>query len=193
MPVPDPRPALIAGLVLAGGRSRRFGAEKAAALFEGRPLLDGSLDVLAGPCGWLAVNAPPGSGAAILAAARHLDPVCDAEGGPDGPLSGVLAGLAWARTLGAGWLATVPCDTPRLPVDLVPRLIAAAGDGPGASADSPDGRQPLCAVWRVELLAALSATLRDGHPAVRAFQDDMGMTRALFADSAAFANLNRQI
>ena len=45
-----------------------------------------------------------------------------------GPLAGVLTGLDWARTHAPGcrWVASVPCDAPFLPRDLVARLRAAA-------------------------------------------------------------------
>lgn len=180
----------IAGLVLAGGRSRRFGAEKAAVLLEDRPLLDWSLSALRPACAVLAVNASQASGAAALARTRNHALFPDPPGSPDGPLAGVAAGLAWARDQQADWLLTVPCDTPRLPVDLASRLLAAAGDGPGASALSPDGRQPLCALWRPALLASLTQVLATGHPPVRAFQDGAGMALARFEDAAAFINLN---
>jgi len=155
-------------------------------------LLDWSLDVLTRGSRLTAVNAPGGTGAAALAQARRLPLIGDAPEHPAGPLAGVHAGLAWARAQGAEWLATAPCDTPDLPDDLVVRLLDAAHPS-GAYAVSPDGRQPLCALWSVTLLERLGETLADGvHPAVRAFQDLGGMKAARFDDAAAFANLNRR-
>ncbi|MDO9336877.1 MAG: aminoglycoside phosphotransferase family protein [Caulobacter sp.] len=176
----------IAGLVLAGGRSRRFGWEKAAVVVDGRPLLDIALSGLAG-CGALAVNAPNDSEAARLAVARGLPLLPDAEGLPDGPLTGVLAGLDWAAARGAAWLATSPCDLADPPVDLVARLAAAGGS---AYALAPDGRHPLSALWPVELAEPLRTILRREHPPVRAVQDDAGFRAVLFERAASFANLN---
>jgi molybdopterin-guanine dinucleotide biosynthesis protein A len=182
-------PGILAGLVLAGGRSRRFGAEKAVAPYLGRPMMDWSLDILAAGCQTLAVNAPAGSGAAALAASKGLAVVSDAAGDPDGPLSGVLAGLVWARNQGAGWLVTVPCDMPGLPDDLLEQLIQRAGSGPGARLETADGRQPLCALWSIGLIAPLRQALDLGHPPVWAFQDHAGMRRARL--EVTLANLNR--
>lgn len=185
------RAADIVGLVLAGGRSRRFGSEKAVAPYEGRLLLDRCLEPLAS-CRLQAINAASGSGAAARAGALGLAVLSDAPDDPKGPLAGVRAGLVWARQAGAGWLATTPCDTPDLPGDLVTRLAEASAGGPGAYAVSPDGRQPLCALWSADLLAPLSAMMAHGHPPVRDLQDRLGLRPVAFAEAAAFRNLNQR-
>ncbi|HWA62876.1 MAG TPA: NTP transferase domain-containing protein, partial [Caulobacteraceae bacterium] len=56
-------PAL-AGLVIAGGRSNRFGAEKAVQLLKGRSLLEWAASALAEVCADVAVSARADSGAA---------------------------------------------------------------------------------------------------------------------------------
>ncbi|MBA3810398.1 MAG: NTP transferase domain-containing protein [Caulobacteraceae bacterium] len=69
----------IGGLALAGGRSLRFGREKAAAILAGRPLLAWSLAALDARCEAVAVSASPGSEAEAMArvsrrAVLHDDP-----------------------------------------------------------------------------------------------------------------------
>ena len=59
---------MLAGLVIAGGRSRRFGRDKALALVGGRPLLAWSLAALREACAEVAINAEADSAAANLAA-----------------------------------------------------------------------------------------------------------------------------
>src|SRR5665213_575112 len=100
------------GLVLAGGRSRRFGSEKAVATLGGRSLLDLAVARLARDCAEVAVNAPAGSAAAAQARALGRRLISDAAGDPDGPLSGIKAGLGWAAGQGVGHLAVIPCDAP---------------------------------------------------------------------------------
>jgi len=182
---------MIAGLVLAGGRSTRFGSEKAIAPLDGRTLMEWALEALRPHCGPLAVSARPGSGAAALTARLGLPVIEDALHAPDGPLAGIAAGLRWASSLGAEHLATLPCDMPRAPTNLIPRLAAARGEAFAAFAVAPDGPHPLCALWSIDLLASLEASLAHGHPAVRAFLRDVGGVAAEFDDAAAFANLNR--
>jgi molybdopterin-guanine dinucleotide biosynthesis protein A len=184
---------VIGGLILAGGRSTRFGGEKAVAPYLGRPLIAHVRDVLA-PCAAVAVSARDDSGAAAWAAVQGLDVLHDPPGAPDGPLSGLREGLRWARRRGAPLLATAPCDMPRLPEDLVPRLEAAlrAHPGGGAVAETEDGLQPLVALWQVApALQALEGQMQGGaHPPVRDLLAAVDGVRLRFAPAWLFANVN---
>jgi molybdopterin-guanine dinucleotide biosynthesis protein A len=183
-------PAAVAGLVLAGGRSLRFGGEKAAALLDGRPLLLWAALRLQASCGAVAVNVRPGTEAEALARTNDLPVLYDAPGDADGPLAGVRAGLAWAAGIGARALAVSPCDAPLLPDDLFARLIEAAGQG-AAMAETREGRQPLCALWPVTALPAVSAALIGGaHPPTWRVLEGLGAARVHFEPPEAFANLN---
>ncbi|HUG72743.1 MAG TPA: molybdenum cofactor guanylyltransferase [Steroidobacteraceae bacterium] len=182
--------AAMVGVVIAGGRSRRFGAEKAVAQLGGRPLLLWAAERLARCCSRVAVNARPATGAEGLARAEQLTVLHDLPGDPDGPLAGVKAGLLWARELGATHLAVSPCDVPLAPDDLYPRLLAAAGEG-AALAETNEGRQPMCAVWPVSALPAIVAALDGGgHPPIWRMLEDAGAQKVRFEPAGRFANLN---
>jgi molybdopterin-guanine dinucleotide biosynthesis protein A len=181
---------LVAGVVLAGGRSVRFGGEKAAALLAGKPLLMWAVERLKGSCAAVAVNARPGTEAEAVAQAAGLPVLHDAGGDAAGPLAGVKVGLGWARDLGARSLAVSPCDAPLLPGDLFVRLIEAAGAG-AAMAETADGRQPLCALWPVSALSTVVAALAGGaHPPTWRVLENVGAQRVHFESARAFANLN---
>jgi len=178
------------GVVIAGGRSVRFGGEKAVASFAGRPMLLWAVDRLRRTCAEVAVNARPGTEAEALAREHGLTVLVDAAGDPDGPLAGVKAGLTWAAGRGAASLAVSPCDAPLLPDDLYTRLYEAAGEG-ASMAETAEGRQPLCAVWPVTALPRLSAALAGGaHPPTWRMLEEIGAVKVLFDHPAAFANLN---
>ena len=181
----------IAGLVLAGGQSRRFGSEKAVARLEGRPLLAWSLAALAPVCDAVAVCARLSSGADALALALGRQVLTDDPSHPAGPLAGVAAGLAWAAEAGFELLVTLPCDTPLIGIGEIEALIGALGDAPAAYAVTADGPHGLCAVWRTNLDAALSARLSAGdHPPVRFLLDELGAVAAHFDDARPFRNIN---
>ena len=87
-----------------------------------------------------------------------------------GPLAGFLTGLERCET---PYLVTVPCDTPRLPIDLVPRLVRALQDQDAeiAMAAAPEAGaegqlqlrpQPVFCLLRVSLLESLVAFTHEG-------------------------------
>lgn len=182
-------PAVV-GVVIAGGRSVRFGGEKAVAILSGEPLLVWAVRRLQRACAAVAVNARPQTHAEALARGNGLPVLHDLEGDPLGPLAGVKVGLQWARDLGARAIAVSPCDAPLLPENLFPRLIEAADAG-AAMAETPDGVQPLCAVWPVSALPRVTEALVGGrHPPTWVLLEQCGARRVTFDDAAAFANIN---
>ena len=181
-----------AGLVLAGGASRRFGREKALAVFAGRPMIAAVCDVLRRGCEPVGVNAPSASAAATWAREAGLAVVPDEAAAAGGPLVGVLSGLRWALGQGLDGLVTAPCDLPRLPRDLVARLTAATSRSRGSVAvHGEDVVEPLCALWPAAVLAMLEDALRgERHSAARAIVDALQFKRVGFESSDAFLNVN---
>ena len=180
----------VVGLVLAGGRSVRFGGEKAVALLDGRPLLDWAVQRLRSVCVHVAINVRAGSEAEFIAQGQNLPTLYDEAGDALGPLAGVKVGLSWAKQQGATLLAVSPCDAPLLPDDLYVRLLEQANGG-AAMAETRDGRQPLCALWPVTSLPAVREALRDGaHPPTWQMLERIGARKVLFDDPEAFANVN---
>ncbi len=115
-------PIDITGLILAGGRgSRMGGVDKGLQNFNGMPLALHTLTRL---------QMGGGVGTILINANRNLSAYesFGADVWPDGladyagPLAGFLTGLERCET---PYLVTVPCDTPLLPLDLVPRLAQA--------------------------------------------------------------------
>lgn len=153
----------VVAIILAGGRSSRFGAPKALALLAGKPLIAHVARALSA-AEVIAVVGDEDAARAI--GALHLP---DPAGAASGPLAGVCAGLEWAAAQGADWLCVAPCDAPLLPDGLVQRLRAVAGDDGSACAETEAGDEPLIAIWRVALLAQVRAALANGgHPRVTA-------------------------
>lgn len=152
--------APIAGLVLAGGLSRRMGGgEKSLRLLAGKPMIEHVLARLAPQVERLAinVNSDPASyrgyGLPILP---------DTIAGHAGPLAGVLAGLEWAATLpGMTHLVTAATDTPFLPIDLVQRFVALSAPERIVMARSGGNRHPVFGLWPVALRKDLAAWLTE--------------------------------
>jgi molybdenum cofactor guanylyltransferase len=177
------------GLVIAGGRSRRMGRDKASLLLGGVSLLERACWRLAEHCPQIAVSLRGPGPADPIAAELGLTRLVDAADAPEGPLSGVLAGLRWAQAQRTARVATLPCDVPFPPADLIGRLLEAAGETGCAVARTPQATQSLCAVWNVAQLPMLEAALATGrHPPVHAMLEQAG---AAFVDyDGGFENLN---
>lgn len=183
----------LGGLILAGGRSKRLGREKAVAVWRGEPLI-AHVARCFDDCVAVAVSANPVSAAAVWAVARGWPVLPDPEGAPNGPLSGLREGLTWADRLGFDALASAPCDTPALPTDVFARLATMLRpEIVGAVAETADGLEPLIAVWKVKpALRAVEDLLAEGvHPPARALVRSVNTVTLRFEASAQFLNLNR--
>lgn len=127
----------VLGAVLAGGRSRRFGSDKALAEWRGRPLVD-----------HVAAALVPHVERVVICG-RDLP---DRPGPGLGPLGGINAALAHAAVHGFDRVLVAPCDTPLLDERLLTRLAAA--DGPAFLADLP-----VIGIWSAALVAHLDEWL----------------------------------
>jgi molybdopterin-guanine dinucleotide biosynthesis protein A len=185
-------PQHITGLVLAGGRgSRMGGVDKGLQRVHGRPLAQWALERLRPQVGPLAINA---NRHAEDYAALGVPVWPDASPEYPGPLAGMLAGLARCQT---EWLATVPCDTPLFPPDLVARLAAAAAQAqvPVAMPVTEEEagrplRQPVFCLLHRSLRAPLEAALAAGQRKIDAFTQAQCQVLVPFADAQAFFNVN---
>jgi molybdenum cofactor guanylyltransferase len=180
--------ATITGLILAGGRGQRLGGvDKGLQPWRGKPLVDHALERLAPQVGTVLVSANRN---AADYASRGLRVLADASDDFPGPLAGILAGLRAATT---PWLAVVPCDSPRLPLDLVERLAAGLAESTGAVVRREDGRlEPVCCLLSTALADDLARYLAEGGRRVEGWIAGHA-TPVRFDrpdDAAAFANLN---
>lgn len=182
-----PAPA-ITGLVLAGGQGRRMGTiDKGLVPLAGRPMVAHVLERLAPQVDDILINANQHS--AEYAAFGHRV-IADAIGGFAGPLAGLQVGLANARH---DLVATVPCDSPFLPADLVARLAAAldAQAADLAVARTFDQPHPVFALVRRAVLPNLTRFLEGGGRKIDAWYAALRTVEVPFDDEAqAFRNIN---
>lgn len=171
-----------AGVILAGGQSRRMGGgDKGFLRLGAKTLLGHVIERLEPQVAELAINAN-GDPARF---GTETPVIADTIEGFAGPLAGVLAGLDWAAANGHSHIVTAAADTPFFPCDLVPRLMLAAEAAPIALAATPDPKRGLSAhptfgLWPVDLRDDLRAALHDGVRKVVAWTDRHGAVLAEF-------------
>ena len=176
------------GLVLAGGQgSRMGGVDKGLAPFRGKPMVAHAIERLAPQVDEILVNANRNPEAYARFGHRVI---ADEIPGFAGPLAGFERGLAHAR---GQLVATVPCDSPFLPADLVARLRAAL-EGAGAQlavARTGDQPHPVFCLMRREVHASLAAFLASGQRKIDKWYASLSVVEVAFDDEAdAFANIN---
>jgi molybdopterin-guanine dinucleotide biosynthesis protein A len=160
------------GVILAGGQSRRFGSDKAEALYDGKPLLDHVSEALRPQVAELVVAGKQWP---------RLETVADLPEAGLGPLGGLAGALdhAWRHDFDA--VLTSGCDVIGLPNDLVERLEPA----PAIVAD-----MPIVGLWPVSMRAALLNWLSDpANRSVYRFADHIGARHINL--EAELKNINR--
>lgn len=162
----------VSAIVLAGGRSSRFGRNKLAEPVDGRALLDHAIDSVRPSASEVIVVVAPGATPEVPSGVRVVHDAAPFEG----PLAGLLAGLDAARE--AVVLVTAG-DMPDLRANVVEALLAAleAAVAEAAVLEDGDRLRPLpMAVVRDPARAAAGRLLAAGERRLRALVDALDTT-----------------
>lgn len=186
----NPVTAKITGVILAGGQGRRMGGvDKGLQVLRGRPMVQ-----------WVIERFAPQVDEVLVNANQNLETyagfgyrvIPDRIGGFAGPLAGLQRGLAEARH---NLVATVPCDSPFLPHDLIARLYSAVAQHGAEVAVAKTGNQPhpVFCLCRKRVLPGLTAFLAGGGRKIDAWYATLQVAEVPFDDeAAAFSNINTE-
>jgi molybdenum cofactor guanylyltransferase len=179
----------LAGIVLAGGQSRRMGLDKALLVMDGVSLVERAARVVSEVVSPVFVVA----GCADRYSISGMTVIGDDRPG-EGPLGGIVSGL---RRAGPGFHVVVACDMPLLSIAVL-KLLLARSNGHDAAVPFIGCRpEPLCAVYGASCLEPFSRALDSGIRAVHKALESVTVARVEQMDLAAvdprlesFANLN---
>ena len=178
----------ISGLILAGGRGSRMGSvDKGLQIFRGQPMVTHVL-----------TRIKPQVDEVLINANRSIDDyakfghavIADAIDGFAGPLAGLHIGMTHARH---PLIATVPCDSPFLPLDLIARLSVALekNNADLAVAKTFDQPHPVFCLTKTGLAPHLQAFLESGQRKIDKWYASLIVIEVPFDDEeAAFSNIN---
>jgi len=174
------------GLILAGGQSRRFGADKAAYRVGSRSMLErvyAAVAAVADPV-LLGLRTRPDDAPPIPARV-----VVDRYAGA-GPLAGLHAGLL---AVSSPWLLAVACDLPFITPEALALLLEhRSPDHRAVVAEDETGRlQPLCACYPTSILPTVEAQLRGQHYALHGLLDRLEPIRRVRLTGGVLRNVNR--
>ena len=162
------KPALF---ILAGGKSSRFGSDKARALHRGRPLIVGVAEDLASvTVGPTVVAAADGSYQNL-----GLETIGDTVPGR-GPLGGLATALSFMpqRHAGMEWVLLVACDLVGVEAAWVEALTVRTDGALAVAFRSGMGWEPLFALYHRSLGAIVDRRLEGEDRSLRGLLDEVG-------------------
>lgn len=162
------------GVVLAGGKSSRYGSPKGLAPLGGRPMAAWAMEALAPHLSKRVViaNDPAVSQALKLPGRKDTVPGM-------GPLGGLATALAWAQEEGLAGAFLLGCDLPLVNAELLGRILKHPFDGRNAlvpASAGPLGMEPLCAAYALACLAPAEELLSAGRRSMKGLLDAVGYT-----------------
>jgi molybdopterin-guanine dinucleotide biosynthesis protein A len=182
---------VISGLVLSGGQGRRMGGtDKGLQPFRGAPMAMHTIMRLEPQVDVVKINANRNISAYESLGVSVLP---DVIGDFAGPLAGFQAGL---ENCEHPYFVTVPCDSPKFPMNLVEKfseaLIVQDLDLVYA-ATMEDGElrtHPVFSMMNSSVIDSLSVFLAGGGRKIDKWFETMKTNYVVFEDAAAFANVN---
>ncbi|MGG2063880.1 molybdenum cofactor guanylyltransferase [Bacillus sp. S14(2024)] len=149
----------IAGIVLAGGKSSRFGEPKALAIWQGKTFIEHSIEALKEVVTDIVVISHP-------RITNELSHILDAPVVEDielykgnGPLAGILTGMEFVD---ADWYIVAPCDTPNVSKEWAMELIERADETYEAIVPLDEGqKQPLLALYHNKVKEKIEQLLKE--------------------------------
>lgn len=138
----------LTGIVIAGGKSRRMGAEKGLISFGGKPLITYPVKILSEVCERVIISANSNSYGFL-----GLPVIADqARGG--GPMIGIYSGLLSSET---EYNLVLSCDMPMITEALLQQIISSAKGCTAAIAFHRGFAEPLCGIYNRSLVSELES------------------------------------
>ena len=184
----------LAGIVLAGGRSRRMGHNKAAMDWDGQPMLARIVETLGQRCD-----------AGVLVAATTASPAYQdlhGTGGPvaqwvtaevpgSGPLGGLAASLQQAGADGADVAFVCATDMPLIEVRLIDELVAGLTESVDAVvATDAERDHPMAGIYRIGAASRIAALVEAGERRMTAALDALDTRRVTVSNPNWLTNVN---
>lgn len=179
---------MIRGLVLAGGKSSRFGTDKATAVYEGMTFLERAVSLLAALKLKPIVVTRRGAGHAASEGTVIYDKLPD-----KGPLGGIYTAMTVFKNCS---FLVLPCDMPVLVPAVLSELLTVHEPSFGITAYSVGSEiQPFPAIYEPYLLGIIRDKLKDDRLSMLDLLDRVPTKKVMGwkGQQGIFCNINRQI
>jgi len=182
----------ILGVVLAGGKSERFGKDKSEIKLGSKTLLIHTLDKIKSKFNKIII---------VSNNKRVKDYVVikDCIEGQLGPLVGILSAMKWIKknNYSYKWVMTFPCDTPFFDISIIDKFIEATklNDSPLYFVKSEEKRHNIFGLWSLKIMETLEADiLKNDYRKVEKWANKIGVKtiNITYDNIDPFFNINTQ-
>ena len=165
----------ILGVVLAGGKSKRFGDDKTTAKLGNKSLLDHTIEKIEKKFDEILIIS---NNEKHISIKKNVFSTKDLIEGHLGPLVGVLSAMEWIKKYkkNYNWIATFPCDTPFFDENLVDKIMNCPKNSSKKLffLKSGNRRHNIFGLWSLELKDILLEDINKGHRKVEEWANKVG-------------------
>ena len=165
----------ILGIILAGGKSSRFGEDKSTAKLGNKTLLDHTVNKIENEFNEILVIS---NNKEFNFKNNKIHVVEDCIEGQLGPLVGILTAMKWVKKNNKNykWIASFPCDTPFFDMKFVSELKIKIKETSKKLIflNSDKKRHNIFGLWSVDLIETLEEDIKNGLRKVELWADKIG-------------------
>ncbi len=165
----------ILGIILAGGKSSRFGEDKSTTKLGNKTLLDHTVNKIENEFNEILVIS---NNKEFNFKNNKIHVVEDCIEGQLGPLVGILTAMKWVRKNNKNykWIASFPCDTPFFDIKLISELKTKVKETSKKLIflNSNKKRHNIFGLWSLDLIEILEEDIKNGLRKVELWADKIG-------------------
>ena len=183
----------ILGIILAGGKSSRFGEDKSTAKLGNKTLLDHTVNKIENEFNEILVIS---NNKEFNFKNNKINVVEDCIEGQLGPLVGILTAMKWVikNKKNYKWIASFPCDTPFFDIKLISELKIKVKETSKKLIflNSNKKRHNIFGLWSLDLIEILEKDIKNGFRKVELWADKIGFENININDEKfdRFLNIN---
>ena len=181
----------ILGVVLAGGKSKRFGDDKTLAKLGNKSLLDHTVEKIEKNFNEILIIS---NNETAVSNKKNVFSTKDLIEGHLGPLVGVLSAMEWVKKnkKNYNWIATFPCDTPFFDENLIDKIKNCPTNSSKKLFFLKSGarRHNIFGLWSLELKDILLEDINNGQRKVEEWANKIGSEIIEISDENEYNFLN---
>jgi len=165
----------IIGIILAGGKSSRFGKDKSNIRLGNKTLLDHTIDKIEKEFSEVLIISNKKN---YNFKNKKIYIVKDCIDGQLGPLVGILTAMKWVKENKKNyrWIASFPCDTPFFDIKLISKLKLKSKESSKKLIflNSDKKRHNIFGLWSIDLIETLEKDIKNSFRKVEIWADKIG-------------------